>query len=248
MFDTITWAIAKRIIRLVDSVSVRLRRLDQKTMKRRGIEEARRLANTIEDVKLDLGCGSLKRRGYVGLDLSPTADIQWDMRWGLPFEDASVSEIRSDHFFEHLELAALVEVLRECRRVLVPGGVLDFTVPHLDPYLAAYLRRDLRFLKERIYDVPEEQELVYGTCFDRVAWLLHRSGEHRSFFDEESIVAKAKLSGFEDVTTREFDPGKDGNLRFSSVYVVATKSAHGTGELRGWDHGSVRRSHLDTDG
>lgn len=223
MFDRTTSMVAKRLIRLLDSASARLHRLDQKTMKRHGIERAKQLANTVGELRLDLGCGSFKRSGFVGIDLLTMADIQWDIRWGLPLEDNSVTEIRSDHFFEHLELSDLVDVLRECRRVLVPGGVLDFTVPHFDPYLEAYLHKDFDYLKERIYDVPQGQEALYGTCFDRIAWLLYRSGEHKSLFDKESIVAKVKLAGFENVTTREFDPAKDTNPRFSSVYVVAIK-------------------------
>lgn len=215
--------VAKKLIRLLDSASARIHWLDQKTMKRHGIERAKQLVSTMGELRLDLGCGSFKRVGFVGIDLSPRADIQWDIRWGLPCEDNSVSDIRSDHFFEHLELTDLVDVLRECRRVLVPGGVLDFTVPHFDPYLEAYLHKDFDYLKERICDVPQGQETLYGTSFDRVAWLLYRSGEHKSLFDKESIVAKVKLAGFENVTTREFDPAKDTNPRFSSVYVVAIK-------------------------
>jgi predicted SAM-dependent methyltransferase len=192
-------------------------------MKRRGIGQAKEFANTVDELRLDLGCGSFKRPGFVGIDLLTTADIQWDIRWGLPFEDNSITEIRSDHFFEHLELPDLVDVLQECRRVLASGGVLDFTVPHLDPYLGAYLHKDFDYLKEKIYDVSQGQEALYGTCFDRIAWLLYRSGEHKSLFDKESIVAKVKLAGFENVTTREFDPAKDADPRFSSVYVVAIK-------------------------
>jgi len=42
-------------------------------------------------------------------------------------------------------------------------------------------------------------------------------------FDKESIISKVKLAGFGQVMTRDFDPKKDVNQRFSSVYVVAVK-------------------------
>jgi predicted SAM-dependent methyltransferase len=192
-------------------------------IKRKGIKRATLLKGKDENVRLDLGCGSSKKPCFVGLDFSPDADIQWDIRWGLPFDDNSVIEIRSDHFLEHLELPMVVEVLRECRRVLVLGGVLNFTVPHINPYLDAYRRSDFKLLKEKIFDVPKEQEDLYNTCFDRISWLLYRSGEHKSLFDRESILAKVKLAGFASVTTREFDEIKDTNFRFSSIYVVAVK-------------------------
>lgn len=174
-------------------------------------------------IKLDLGCGSSKREGFIGIDLSPEADIQWDLTQGLPFEDETVSVIRSDHFFEHLELTDLIKLLKECRRVLIPGGTLDFSVPHLDPYLAAYLSKNYNFLRDKINDVPDGEEILYNTCFDRISWLLLRNGEHKSMFDKDSIIAKVKLAGFNIVTTREYDPKKDINPRFSSIYVVAIK-------------------------
>ena len=176
-----------------------------------------------EELRLDLGCGPNKRSGFIGVDLHDAADLRWDLRWGLPFPDASVSMIRSDHFFEHLEIENVVALLRECHRVLKPGGLLDYSVPHIDPYLDAYLSRDYEFLAEKIYDVPPGQEMLYNTCFDRIMWLLYRNGEHRSLFDKESIIDKVKLAGFAQVRARECNPETDMNIRFSSVYIEAIK-------------------------
>ncbi len=191
---------------------------------RKGIEKVKHTTRGLDGgVKLDLGCGSQKKEGFIGLDLSPEADIQWDLNWGLPLEDETVSMIRSDHFFEHLEQSDLVCFLKKCRRVLVPGGALDFSVPHVDPYIEAYLTKDFDFLKEKITDIPNGDEELYNTYFDRILWLLYCNDEHKSMLDKESIVAKVKLAGFSTVTTREYDPENDTNYHFSSIYVVATK-------------------------
>ncbi len=192
-------------------------------LKTRGARKAQEIGARGTDLLLDLGCGATKRPGFVGIDISPEADIQWDILWGLPFADDSVLEIRSDHFLEHLQLPQVVAVLQECKRVLVSGGRLEFTVPHLDPYLDAYARRDLAFLKDMIPDIPESQEDLYNTCFDRISWVLHRSGEHKSLFDRESILAKVRLVGFTEITTRMYDAQCDINPRYSSIYVVAVK-------------------------
>lgn len=195
----------------------------QPDLQRCGIRKAAYIESTRQNIRLDLGCGDSRRPGFVGIDLDQGADIQWDIRWGIPFSDDRIAEIRSDHFFEHLELPLVVDTFRECRRVLVPGGSLDFTVPHIDPYIDAYLRRDWEFLRSRIYDVPPGQEHLYDTCFDRIVWLLHRAGDHKSLFDRDSILTKLRVAGFADITTREYDPARDTNWRYSSIYVVATK-------------------------
>ena len=189
--------------------------------------QARRALRRNEPILLDVGCGADKRRGFLGVDLIRHADVWWNIKWGIPFPDESVSEIRSDHCFEHLDILDVIKTLRECHRVLKPGGKLDFTVPHLDPYLDAYLRRDTTFLAEKIEDIPAEVSRVLETPFDRIAWLLHRRGEHRSLFDKESILHKVRLAGFEEVSVRSFDPMADQLPRFSSVYVVARKATKG---------------------
>ena len=56
-------------------------------------------------MRLNLGCGSNKRDGFVNVDLSPLCDP--DMVWNLeetpwPWPDSSVSEVVLIHVLEHL--------------------------------------------------------------------------------------------------------------------------------------------------
>ncbi|WKZ25984.1 MAG: methyltransferase domain-containing protein [bacterium] len=174
-------------------------------------------------LKLDLGSGDYKRKGFVGIDFSKGADISWDLLWGIPFGDDSVDEIKSDHFFEHLKIDELIYIFNECRRVLKKGGILDFTVPHIDPYINAYVKNDISFLKSKINDIPKKYKKVFDNPFDIMMWLLYRNGEHKVFFDKVSIVQKLKYVGFKKVTVRKVKTSEDINIRFSSIYVTAIK-------------------------
>jgi predicted SAM-dependent methyltransferase len=58
--------------------------------------------------------------------------IHYDMLRGLPFDDGTVPAVYSAHFFEHLSKSQTVELLRECHRVLKPGGIIRICVPSLD--------------------------------------------------------------------------------------------------------------------
>lgn len=106
---------------------------------------------------LDLGCGTgtfaleLERRrpdlAIVGLDADPAAlalargkgerarsSISWESGRAerLPIGEARFDAVTSSLFFHHLAPAAKLEVAREIRRVLVPGGrlhVADWTAP-----------------------------------------------------------------------------------------------------------------------
>lgn len=58
-------------------------------------------------------------------------DVQVDVRLGLPFASESVKCIYSSDFVEHLTFIELLRLLQECWRILIPNGVLDFTVPDM---------------------------------------------------------------------------------------------------------------------
>lgn len=181
------------------------------------------LGQRLSQIELDLGSGGPGREGSIGIDLHPQADVVWNLQRGIPLSSNSVATIYSDHFLEHLPLVDVFNVLCECYRVLTPGGKLRFTVPHIDPYIEAWIKSDFKYIASKISDVPPSQKHLYQTCFDRISWLLLRDGEHKSMFDKQAILDKVKLAGFKKVSATVFDPASDRNPRFSSIYVEALK-------------------------
>ncbi len=83
-------------------------------------------------IKLDIGCGSAKREGFLGADCLafPGVDVTTDLRRRWPWPDASVAEAHSSHFVEHLDGMERVHFANELHRVLVPGGKATVIVPH----------------------------------------------------------------------------------------------------------------------
>ena len=81
-------------------------------------------------MKVDLGCGSKKKDGFIGVDIDvlSDADIIADLNEPLSFKDGEVSHINSSHVFEHLTNPLLA--LSEINRILEPGGTAYIRVPH----------------------------------------------------------------------------------------------------------------------
>lgn len=91
---------------------------------------------------LDLGGAHNKPNGFLSVDLV-NADIECDIRKGLPFADNSVGCIRAHDFLEHIphcpdstcthnSPSCVVGLMNELYRVLVPGGWLITSTPSTD--------------------------------------------------------------------------------------------------------------------
>ena len=87
-------------------------------------------------MKLDIGCGSQKLDGYIGVDAYVETDIKAQM-WEIPLGDGEVEEIYSSHTLEHVPIALVQPTLKEWFRLLKPGGILLLQVPNMD-YVARY--------------------------------------------------------------------------------------------------------------
>ncbi|MCX5663051.1 MAG: methyltransferase domain-containing protein [Planctomycetota bacterium] len=80
--------------------------------------------------KLHLGCGTDILAGWVNVDCValPGVDVVHDLNvLPLPFADASMEEIKCQDVLEHVKYPPL---LKECHRILAPGGKVHIRVPH----------------------------------------------------------------------------------------------------------------------
>lgn len=85
----------------------------------------------MNNFKIDLGCGSCKKKGTIGVDIEPYAGVDYVLdlqNEALPFPDRSVNYVHSSHFLEHIENPA--PVFRELGRVCQDGAELEFWTPY----------------------------------------------------------------------------------------------------------------------
>jgi predicted SAM-dependent methyltransferase len=94
-------------------------------------------------LKLHLGCGTIYKDGWVNIDNNSDnnikkLDLNWDLRYKLPFPDNSVDFIYNEHFLEHLTPNEGGKALRDFLRVLKWGGVMRIAMPSLEADVDAY--------------------------------------------------------------------------------------------------------------
>lgn len=90
---------------------------------------------------LNLGCGGHFHPDWVNVDFQASAPgvMAHDLRTPLPFAEASCAVVYHSHVLEHLACQEALPFLRECHRVLVPGGILRVVVPDLETIARLYL-------------------------------------------------------------------------------------------------------------
>lgn len=91
---------------------------------------------------LNLGCGDKFHPEWTNLDMvsrDPLV-VAHDLLQGLPFPDASFSVVYHSQLLEHLPRDAALGFLAECRRVLLPDGIIRVVVPDLEDIARTYLQ------------------------------------------------------------------------------------------------------------
>lgn len=151
----------------------------------------------MKTIKMNLGCGSVRPRGWINTDSSLNANMQrvpivgtmlrkffktvaydstnmvymnLNRRWS-GYADNSVDIVYASHLFEHLTLKSAALFLTESYRCLKPGGIIRIVVPDLYKICKKYI---------------SEYENGKENASDFIMWAInmHKEGQypHAGFF------------------------------------------------------------------
>lgn len=128
-------------------------------------------------VRLNCGSGENPLLGFTNIDLDPPKWVsdpnahlydykQIDLTEPLPYEDGTVEHITAHHFLEHLTYKKGLAFLKECYRVLRPGGLMTVLVPDFDFVARARLIDTQAFLDWAEYELyPNELGQVHSATY-----------------------------------------------------------------------------------
>jgi predicted SAM-dependent methyltransferase len=186
----------------------------------------RRMLRRPGPLLVELGAGDRRgENGWVTVDLTRHCDLLWDLRNGLPFPDGTVQMVYSCHMFEHLAFPDIQGLLRECHRVLAPGGKLSICVPNARPYIEGYLHPGTLGPKEAVFG---HAPAYNGTTpMDYVNYVAYMGGDHKYMFDEENLLHLMRAAGFRNARLRPFAPELERTERPLSVFAEAEKQPRG---------------------
>jgi predicted SAM-dependent methyltransferase len=122
--------------------------------------------------------------------------LNYNLMNGIPVHDNSFTGINMSHFLEHFSRTDGLQILKECKRVLAPGGTLRISCPDLRKYAAAYLNKDDQYFTHPLVSrfVNYEGLTSYGDLFIHKAYDGHNG--HKWFYDAESAIRLCLDAGF----------------------------------------------------
>ena len=193
------------------------------------------VSNQLSDekkTKLNIGCGGRPLHGYINVDQDSIEEMR--IRYpdtnfddgliiknldifDLPYQDATVDEIRADALIEHLTFKEEPKFLYEIHRVLRKGGLVDFCVPDFEEVCSIWLKAkdDWKgFYSDDIEDIKKQHwfgtytydyENRWGYIIATIYGSQNGEGQyHKNCYSQGKIEKMMTFLGFEIVTLEKF--------------------------------------------
>lgn len=159
-------------------------------------------------VKLNLGClDTMYHYGWINCDLMTENIVEYarqqhyiyrevDLMQSLPWQTGSVDLIVLSHVLEHFPVGIGISVLRDCRRVLKPDGLMRVTVPDAELLMRDYAAD----MKDPVSSRMSYYDHISNGCAERKTaagklWEVLHAG-HAAIYDWDTLQEVLELSGF----------------------------------------------------
>ena len=161
--------------------------------------------------RLNVGAGGALLDAWLNVDRDPVPGATYlDVTRPFPLPDAAFHRVLVEHVIEHVTLEAGRRMLRECARVLVPGGRIRVSTPDLERIAA---------LRTHGADPAAHRYVAWAAqafCSDQrgnpaalVVNNAFRGWGHAFLYDEETLRTALTDAGFVDVARLPYAQTQD---------------------------------------
>lgn len=168
--------------------------------------------------KLQIGCGPNLLEGWLNSDVRPRRGerVLLDAAKPFPIDAETFDYVYSEHLIEHLAFDQAMSMLRECHRILKPGGRIRLATPNLETIMKlattpwTELQREyIEFVTNRFLDPSRGYRLSF------VINAQYGAFGHRFLFDPETLEMATREAGFDGISW--WEPGKSNDPHFAGV-------------------------------
>ncbi len=166
--------------------------------------------------KLQLGAGRTGLPGWLNTDVHPVGrNVAYlDATQRFPLEDDVFHYVFSEHLIEHLTYGQGLSMLRECRRVLKPGGRLRIATPNLES-IAGLLAAEGCDRRRRYIEWAIDEHIPGASAY-RASFVVNNffwDFKHLFVYDPATLSAALESVGFVQVTRLPPGESDDEELR-----------------------------------
>jgi predicted SAM-dependent methyltransferase len=171
--------------------------------------------NTHSVRKLQIGALGNLLDGWLNSDLDPAGlnVVYLDATRPFPLPDSSIDYIFTEHQIEHIEYEQSQFMLRECFRILKPGGRIRIATPNLE-FLARLTDPNKTDVQKRYIDWSISQFFPRHEGYESfVINNFFYNFHHRFIFDPQTMTRSLTLAGFTSITRHRSGESDDQHLR-----------------------------------
>lgn len=170
--------------------------------------------------KLNIGCGTNLLFGWLNVDFNPVSSkvIFLDATQPFPFGNNTFDCIFSEHMIEHVPYDQGLQMLRECHRVMKPGGWLRIDTPDMLKMISLYAVDKSKEQKSYIewstqkFSHSDEVRIPHECfVFNRVV----REWGHQFIYDAWSLMNALTTVGF--INCRQLSVGISDHPEFMNA-------------------------------
>jgi len=193
--------------------------------------------------RLQLGAGGNDPEGWLNSDIAPTSkEIYLDVTRPFPFPDGSFQYAFSEHVIEHVSWEGGLAMLRECHRVLAPGGKLRTVTPNLRKFMLLvadgispadrkYIDAKLRFHLWPVTPIP-------------AVYILNREAHdwgHQFLYDPATLRKGLELAGFQQI--HEYPVGEKTDPVFREAEIRTRNPGSDLWVVNDWEAMAFEATH-----
>jgi predicted SAM-dependent methyltransferase len=169
--------------------------------------------------KLQLGAGGNDPTGWLNTDIAPKRDeVYLDATKRFPFPDGSFHYVFSEHMISVVSWKGGIAMLKECYRVLAPGGKLRVVTPNLAKFVQLLTGNPdadaERFIAAKLRLTGWPKSPVSGAyIFNRQV----REWGSQFLYDPATLRKSFELAGFKQITEYRVDEKTDPVFREAEI-------------------------------